>query len=236
MIIRSSVLVLLFGFMPVSYASDFYVGVYAGISDHSSDIGVVDNALEAPGFDIIKDYQTPDDVQPHYAINFGYKLGKDLAIELGITKISEYEGDRRTFIDLTKPIDPADPFVDNPDTDLVADEIVKTDYLSFSFIGEWPIQQRIALHAKLGFAAWKYTYTQVLTDIDPVTAEETEFRFETFSDTGVDILYGVGLAYAVNQTFEIRLDVEAHSFSPQFTNIDIDADLTMISLGVITHF
>jgi hypothetical protein len=276
MMFRRVFIVFLFTYTSFSQASNFYVGVYAGYAAHESTIDVVNKSLiPVLGFDFVKDYQAPDDSESFYALSLGYQLGKDLALELGYTKIKEYQGDPRTFLDLSVPVNPGDVPTDNPDTNLFAEEVVETDFMSVSLVGQWPIHKRWAFHAKLGVAAWKYRYTQVLTNINDTALETAranggcpapedcpppipnpiqfpstvnladydstlvtldEFRTESYSDTGIDLIYGMGIGYGINKMFEIRFDIEAHSFNPKFRNINVDTDLFMYSLGFVTHF
>ena len=205
---------------PVS-ATNFYVGLNAGLMDQSGDMSIIDTRLNpSVGITEVKDYQFPDDSSLTWSPFVGYKLGRDLALEVGYAKNAEIEGVRR--------------LLDSGEAGL---EKAETDYIYVAFVGVWPIASNWAFNARLGFSVWDLAYTQTVTD--PLVANPTAvdvIRTEYLSDTSSATLVGFGASYGFAENFELKLSVEQHFVDFSFTNVNLDFDAFAVTVGTAYHF
>ena len=211
-------------------ASRFYMGANVGMAALDPSFTIIDTSLDPtvppnanPGIPNVmfsKDYRAADDTSASGSVFVGYKLGKDIAIEFGYTVVSESEADQR-------PLD--DGVVA---TDLQVNESVEIDFTHVAFIGLWPVADNWAMRARLGLANWDFNYSQALIDLNDVDFGRTE----AYSDSGIDFFYGVGMSYGLSEKLELRADIDMYSFKPEFTNVNVESDMPLFSIGAIYHF
>jgi OmpA-OmpF porin, OOP family len=89
--------------------------------------------------------------------------------------------------------------------------------LSASAVGRLPVSDMFAVYGKLGFASY---------DVD-LSFSIPGFGTGSISDSGSDLIYGVGGAMRFGGTFEARLEYEA---------INSDGDASMISVSGLFRF
>ena len=225
-------------------ATNFYVGINAGILQQEGTFSVIDDTLNpSVNIDRPKHYDLPDGSDLTYSLYAGYKLASDLFLEVGFASNAEIQGEVRA-----QP-----PFVDpDPNAPVFADraalEDYETDYVYVAFVGIWPVQNNWAFSARLGFSIWNIDYTQYSSDI-PTTGLPTREELTTdlsanlndvlvsrLSDNTSALLLGFGVSYALDQNIEFKLSLESHLADFSFTNLELDYDAASLTLGAAYHF
>jgi opacity protein-like surface antigen len=207
-------------------ATNFYIGLNAGLMNQSGDFTVVDDRLNPSITPTIKDYSAPDDSSLTYSLFAGYKLGSDLALEFGFA-----ENDQLTSVGRVIDLD------QNPNSVLSADETSETSYYYAAFVGLWPVSSSWAFNARLGFAVWKLNYSQTILDTSlPADDPNVIVSEQSFSDNSSALLVGVGLSYGFSKNLEFKLTVENHFVDFAFTNLELDYDALSVTLGTAYHF
>lgn len=124
--------------------NNFYVGLNAGVADQTGKFSIIDARLNPDvGITGAKNYLFTDDAASTYSLLAGYKLGADMAIEIGVADNADIEGVSRTV-----------------STTGTAYEKVQTDYMYAALISVWPIKNGWALKRSFRFfsvGSW-YTY------------------------------------------------------------------------------
>jgi len=224
-------------FVSPASATNFYVGMNAGVLDQQGTFSVIDDALNpSVNIDRPKDYALPDGSDLTVSLYAGYKLASDLFLEVGYARNAEIEGETRA-----QPSFPGEP-------DRGALEDYETDYIYAAFVGVWPVQNNWAFSARLGFSIWSIDYTQYSADI-PVTGLPDREQLTTdsvanlnnvlvsqLSDNTSAILLGFGVSYALDKNIEFKLSVESHLGDFAFTNLELDYDATTVTIGSAYHF
>ncbi len=231
-------LILIFIVNPV-YASNYYFSLNYGVANQLFEPTVENNSLTIPNITYAKDYRDVDESSSSYSLSAGYKLSKDLALEVGFTQVSDVSG--RLHV------------IDDGDlaTNRVANETIDTDFTYVALVGEWrPLQNKLLLSAKLGLSSWQYEFIQQVSDIDdsaapmpfpnppsepvnlPADVGLTPVGTESYNDSGTEFFYGVSLSYSIAPDLEISLEMESHSFDPEFNNIKTKQSMTIFFLGV----
>lgn len=227
-------------------ASRYYFGFDLGAAQQDTELTVIDNSLDPviPNVAYEKDYQSPDNITvPAVSLYAGYRLGRDISVEAGFTQVDDTIGDLRIFDDGGET-----------STNYVAEETIETSFNYLAFIGHWPLGRTMTFHAKLGVSVWRFGYSQEILDIDdslaatPVPNPPTEpislpadvtlnsVRTEAYSDSGAALLYGLGLSFALGGDMELRLMLDYHAFTPEFTNVDVDHNMLLAQIGLSWHY
>ena len=220
-------------FVQPAFASDYYFGLNLGLADQSTKLNLQDSSVDPTvNIDYVKDYQAPDDSSGAYSVFLGYRLGRDIALEIGYVKNSELEGDIRTL---------NDGGVIDPDTSLPTDYLAKEDIESsfnyLALVGVWPVANNWSMNARLGVASWTLDYSQtVLNNNLAVDDPDREVRVESYSDSSSALFLGVGMSYGFSESMEIRLAYDFHAVDMNFTNVDAEYEVGMLSLGAALHF
>ena len=228
-------------FVSPASATNYYVGLNAGVLDQQGTFSVIDDRLNSSvNIDRTKDYQLPDGSDLTYSIYAGYKLASDLFFEVGFAGNEEIQGETRAQL-------PSEPPVAG-EVERAALEDYKTDYVYAAFVGIWPVQNNWAFSARLGFSIWNIDYTQYSADT-PVTGLPTREQLTTdlsanlnnvlvsrLSDNTSALLVGLGVSYALDQNIEFKLSLESHLGDFSFTNLELDYDATSVTLGAAYHF
>jgi len=206
-------------------ASNFYAGLQHGIMNHSGDMTINDNTINSSvGLDAEQDYQVPDDSSATGSLFLGYKLSRDLSIELVKGVASKVTGSFRSHVPAT--------------TNNLAEESLESDFTSISFVGIWPVKGNWALSTRLGFSSWGVEYEQRVVDgsITDTTDPAYEVQKQSLTDTAAGMLLGVGITYGFNANVEFRLLAEQHFVDFGFTNIDLDYEALSLTAGAAYHF
>lgn len=226
-------------------ASSYYFGFDLGAAKQDTILTVIDNSLDpvVPNVAYEKDYQSPDNVVPAGSIYAGYRLGRDISVEAGFTHVVDSISDLRVFDDGGDPL-----------TNYLAEETIESSFNYLAFIGHWSMGKKFTFHAKLGVSVWRFGYSQAILEIDdslaatPVPNPPTEpislpsdvtlnpVRVEAYSDTGAALLYGLGFSYALDNDMELRVVLDYHSFTPDFTNVDVDHNMLLAQIGISWHY
>lgn len=208
-------------FSPWAYASDYYLGFNLGVLDQSGEFRLVDPSLyPGVGIDSEKDLELPDEVANSMSLLAGYKLSRDMALEVGIARNQQVKGDYRAINGAESAVEEAE-----------------TSYAYAALVGVWPVSTGWAFNARLGVAIWDMDYSQYVYDAsvtDPAGAET--IRVETLSDTTSATLLGFGVSYGLTSTLEIKLGLETHLAEFAFTNLELENDLHLLQLGLAYHF
>lgn len=206
---------------PWAYASDFYLGVNLGVLDQSGDFRLVDSSLYPDvGIDSEKSLALADETANSVALLAGYKLSRDMALEVGIARNQQIKGEYRA-INATES----------------AIEKSETSYFYTALVGVWPVSGGWAFNARLGVAIWDMDYTQLVYDAsvtNPAGAETQ--RVESLSDTTSATLLGVGISYGLTPNLELKLGLETHLAEFTFSNLELENDLHLLQLGLAYHF
>ncbi len=202
-------------------ASDYYVGLNLGTIDQSGTFDVLDERLNpSVGIDTVQNYQLPEDQASMASLLVGFKLGRDIALEMGYAKGEELESDIRS-----KPS---------------GDEVIETSRVSYyfaAFSGIWPVSGSWALNARLGFSVWRLNYLQSTVDTALLPSDPAYIiQRQPFSDNAPGLFLGVGLSYGLSSSMELRLSFEQHLVDFSFTNLELDYDVATASLGLMYHF
>lgn len=208
-------------FSPWAYASDYYLGFNLGTLDQSGDFQLVDSSLHPEvGIDSEKNLVLPDEVANSVSLLAGYKLSRDMALEVGIARNQQVKGDYRS-INATES----------------ALEKTESSYIYAALVGVWPVSGGWAFNARLGVAIWDMDYTQHVYDASVTDPASTDAqRIETLSDTTSATLLGIGVSYGLTSTLEIKLGLETHLAEFAFTNLELENDLHLLQLGLAYHF
>lgn len=217
----SFVFTLLFlGHVSSVQASDYYFGINSGLLMQDGKINVVDDQLYPDvGINEVLEYELADDNAFSVSLFAGYALSKDLVLEIGYVK----NDDLSTEIRAQK----------NGDDVIEKNE---SSYLYTAFVGIWPLQNKLAMSARLGFSVWDFDYQQetvntTLDSDDPSYVMQTQL----FSDTTTSVFWGLGLSYGVSPELELRLNLDSHSVDIGFTNLELDYDAMSVTLGLVYH-
>jgi hypothetical protein len=206
---------------PWAYASDFYLGINLGMLDQSGEFRLVDSSLyPGVGIDSEKNLALPDESANSVSLLAGYKLSRDMALEVGIARNQQVKGGYRVLNATESAL-----------------EKVESSYLYTALVGVWPVSGGWAFNARLGVAIWDMDYIQQVYDAsvtDPAAAETQ--RVETLSDTTSATLLGIGVSYGLTSTLEIKLGLETHLADFAFTNLELENDLHLLQLGLAYHF
>ena len=206
---------------PVS-ANDFYVGANIGSVSQNGEFEVNDtNINPSVGINAVADYQAPDDNASNHSLFMGYRLGADSSLELGYANNGSIESDARSF---------------GVGTNNVI-ETAETSYMYVSFVGIWPIENSWAFNARLGFSVWDIDYMQL--EVDPALSSSDAgyvINEQAFSDNTASMFIGIGVNYGFSKDVEILVNLENHFVDFSFTNLELDYDTMVFTLGVAYHF
>ena len=210
------------------HASNFYVGFNLGAASQDPKITVLDDSLDPdiPNILYPKDYVAPDETTNAASISIGYRLGLDVALEFGYVQASEAKGDIHSITG------------EDPTENLFAEEFSEFSFNYLALTGVWPMGTNWSLNAKLGVASWQYDFRQEVSDydtsVDPVaiTLDSTD----SYSDTGSDFFYGLGIGYGINQSIDIRAEIMYIAFDPKFVNVNVEQEMTLFFVGAAYHF
>jgi len=216
-----------------AYASDYYVGLNLGVSDQSTKFTLLDSSVDPTvNINYQKDYQAPEDSTAAYGVFFGYRLGRDVALEFGHVKIQLLEGELRPLNDGGV----IDPDTSLP-TDYLAAEDVDSNFNYLALVGAWPMGNNWSVHAKIGVSTWSLNYSQTVEDNSvPVNDPGRLVRVESYSDTSSALFYGLGMSYGFSESIEIRLAYDLHKVDMSFTNVDVEHKVGLASLAAAWHF
>ncbi len=202
-------------------ATNFYFGVNAGGMTEDGDFSLNDSNPPTGSTSVLaKDYQAPDEVGLTYSLFAGYKLGSDIALEVGYAINEELEGDIRIL-----------------NTGNGGIETVETSYIYAAFVGLWPVQGNWAFNARLGFAVWDINYNQTEVDTALLSTDANYIIQEQFlSDNASAMLLGVGISYGLSENIELKFNIENHFVDFSFTNLELEFDAVSITFGTAYHF
>jgi len=211
-------------------ATNFYVGLNAGIMSQSGDFTVLDTS-PATGSTVssLNDYELPDSDDLTYSVYAGYKLARDIFFEVGYAQNTEIE-DLAEFRINT---------LSDPDRAVV--ESYETKYIYAAFVGVWPVQNNWAFNGRLGFSVWDMDYVHLSADLPAVLPVSSIDDFEnvvaaSLTDNSSAILLGFGVSYALDKNIEFKFNVESHSFDFSFTNLELDFTGLNYTIGTAYHF
>ena len=210
--------------LPAS-ASNFYAGLQHGIMNHSGDMTIIDDTINSSvGLNREQDYQVPEDSSATASLFLGYKLSRDLSIEIVKGGASKVTGSLRAHVPET--------------TNNLAEESLEANFTSISFVGIWPVKGNWALSTRLGFSSWGVEYEQRVVDgdITDITDPAYEIQTQKLTDTAAGMLLGVGITYGFNANVEFRFLVEQHFVDFGFNNIDLDYEALSLTAGAAYHF
>lgn len=220
-------MVLCMAYLP-AHASNYYVGVSSGNAAQEIQITILNNAVDPqiPNVLFPKDYQAGKIDVTTGSLFAGYRMGSDMALELGLTRLTDMAG-------LPRPINTVD---NDPSSSHVAEETVSVEFTSISLLGVWPLTENLVFHTQLGLANWSFDYSQALFELNTTTQVLTPVRVEAYSDSSISGLYGAGFSYAIGDWFELSLDYDALKLKPVFVNVEIEDSVKMFSFGIVMHF
>ncbi len=133
----------------------------------------------------------------------GYKFGNYFAIEA-------------SYIDL------GDADIDFGEMDDVASGSVNIDGLNVSAVGLIPLGDTVTLYGKAGFFQWD-SEGHARADLGEFGIQE-----QSFSDSGTDLSYGLGVSVNLSEKFSLGLEYQSFSIEEE--------DPTNISLGAQFNF
>ena len=209
-------------------ASNYYAGFSSGNAAQQIQITVLNNALnpQIPNVIFPKDYQAAELDVTTSSVFVGYRMGSDMALEVGVTRLADLVG-------LLRVINTVDT---DPGTTHVAKETVAVNFSYASLLGVWPLTENLVLHTQLGLASWTFDYSQAIYEQNPSTLNLTAVRTESYHDSNVAGIYGAGFSYAVGDWIELSLEYDAMKLKPEFVNVDIEDTVKLVSLGMVVHF
>ncbi len=212
---------LFFLFSSSAFASNYYVGLNLGLNEQSGKLKVIDETINpAVDIDAVLDYKLPDDSSLNYSVFAGYKLGRDLILEIGFAVNDDIDSSIRQT---TNGIDVL--------------ESSSSSYYYAAFVGMWPISGNWAFNARLGFSVWDLDYDQIEVDTSLLPSDAGYvINEQSFSDSTSGMLIGIGGSYGYNENLEFKLSLDSHLVDFAFTNLDVDYDSTVLTVGVIYHF
>jgi OOP family OmpA-OmpF porin len=143
-----------------------------------------------------------DESDTGFKIYGGYQFNKNLGAEIGYV-----DGGKATFSGSGIPVLGIGPFSGD----------AKATAFTFAAVGTLPLNESFALTGKIGLAAWD----------SKVSANATGLSGSA-SDSGTDLLYGVGARYNLNKNWGVTLDYEVVDVS--------DGSFNMSSLGLRYKF
>jgi hypothetical protein len=225
-------------------ASNYYVGFNLGGASQDPKISVIDNSLDPdiPNVSYTKNYVVPDATASAYSLFFGYRLGTDVAMEVGFVQTAEVDSDMHGIDD------------GDDTTDLVATEASQFTYNYLALVGVWPVGTNWTFSGKLGVASWQYDFRQEVFDVDssstatPLTIPTSgpvslppgvgllPESTDSYSDTGSDFFYSLGMGYGVNRHFDVKAELVFHAFDPEFINVNTEQQVILFFLGGTYHF
>lgn len=207
-------------------ASDYYAGFSSGNAAQQITLTVIDNSTDPhiPNVLLPKDYQADELDVNSGSLFLGYRMGRDMALEVGVTLLADMVGMKRT-------IDTVD---NDPATSHVAEETVGLSLRYVSLLGVWPISENLAIQLRAGVASWSFAYSQAVYLVDNNT--QVLSHVEAYRDTDFSGLYGAGFSYAVGDWIELSLKYEALKIKPEFVNITAEDAVRLLSLGLMMHF
>lgn len=155
-----------------------------------------------------------DDKDKGYKIYSGYKVNKYVAAEVffadfGEAKLSGNAGD--TF----KLRGSSSAFYS-----FTQSGTVKNDALTVGVAGvfSYPLHKYFEPHVKLGIHKWAYK-SMISKSVDSTITDKSD---------GVDLMYGLGFDFPLNQEFSLRTEYEIYKFG--------EDDIDFLSAGVIYKF
>lgn len=195
-------------------STDTYVGLQLGTVSHDTSTSGLIAAL--PGIDTLNSASI-DDGGTGYRIFFGKRFMPHLSVEAGFADLGDIDANVDAEV-LTADV-PAymQQLADNvpvAPAGLVFDAVGDWSFKDFGMEGDWA--EKLSITGRLGLFLWE---TEVKYRANGVTY--------TGSDDGVDLHYGIGAMYRINEQFDIRFDWETYSAT---------TDSSMIGLGVAWHF
>ncbi|MDH5573832.1 MAG: hypothetical protein OEY89_18855 [Gammaproteobacteria bacterium] len=210
-----------FLFSASASASDYYIGLNFGLSSQDVSLDVIDNTLNpALNINYIKSYRVPDETASSPSIVLGYRLGQDTALEISFSRVAEITTDFQVLDD------------NDPATNYLASERMESKSVSMALVGFWPVYEHWALHGKLGVSSWRFDFAQQVVEDVTFDLKWTD----AMSDSGMNIFYGLGVSYGLNPALEITLGIDFHSYNPDFVNINVKHDMSVLALGARLHF
>ena len=104
----------------------------------------------------------------------------------------------------------------------------ETSALTFSILGKLPVSEAFSVYGKIGVARWE-TDSQVIN--------------RSASDHGIDLTFGAGAEYKLNDDFTVRLSWDRYNnvgadraFLDSAGSRTVDVDVDVISVGVSYNF
>lgn len=143
-----------------------------------------------------------DESDTGFKIYGGFQFNKYLGAEVGYA-----DGGKATFSGSGIPALGIGPFSGD----------VKATAFTFAAVGTLPLNESFALTGKLGLAAW-----------DSKASANVAGLSGSISDSGTDLLYGVGARYNLNKNWGVTLEYEVVDVS--------DGSFNMTSLGLRYKF
>lgn len=196
-------------------AKSFYAGIALGLNDQDGKFKVNDQTIDPLNFNIdkVQDYKMPEESELNYSVFVGYKLGRDLMLEIGLSRNDDaiIDGERLSA-----------------NNDLVT-EGSDVDFSYAAFVGLWPLDDQMAINARFGFTSWDLEYGQLQITSDDVF-------LQVFRDNASGMFVGVGLSYGLDPDLELKFNIERHTVDFTFTNLDVEYDATILTVGVAYHF
>ena len=215
---------LLFFVSPVS-ATNFYVGLNYGSTAQSGEVNIIDTNPPTGSTGDPVDYQVPDDTSTTKSLYVGYKLGSDIALELGVSR-----GD----IIASGRIRTPDP--DTGEAFFAIGEATEFRYTYIAFVGLWPISNRWAFSTRVGFSVWEFAYAQAEQFVNPADPTVFDPQTRVLTDNTSATLVGVGISFGVTKNIELKLNAENHFVDFSFTNLELDYTAITYTLGAAYHF
>lgn len=155
---------------------------------------------------------TCDDKDTAYRLSLGYEINKNFSVEGSYLDAGKIGGAV------------AGTYLATPYTGTVSGE--DTEF-QFAVIGFIPVADKFSLFGKVGITRWDVKTSAALT-FASASAKAT------ISDTGTDVLWGVGAKYEINKNIALRGQFESRKVGDDATTGR--QTLEMLSLGLIFKF
>jgi OOP family OmpA-OmpF porin len=195
---------------PLAAASD--TGFYGAVDVGQSKVKDFCNLSNANLASIGVTSLACDDKDTSYRLSLGYKINNNFSVEGGYLDAGKISGTM------------AGTYLATPYTGRIVSE--DTEF-QFAVIGSIPVADNFSFFGKIGMARWDVT-TSVSATVASATAAGSA------SDTGTDLLWGIGAKYDLNKSIALRGQFESHKAGNDATTGR--GDVEMLSMGLVFKF
>lgn len=194
--------------------TDTYVGLQLGTA--SADTSTSSLVASLPGIDTLNSASI-DDGGLAYRLFFGKRIMEHFSAEVGFADVGD--------IDVNVDAEVLDDDVPAYMQQLANNAPVAPAGLVFDAVGDWTFAdlgvegdwgEEVSLYGRLGLFLWE---TEVKYRVEGTTYKST--------DDGVDLHFGLGASYRINEQFDVRFEWESYQS---------DTKSSMIGFGAAYHF